>query len=100
MVMRMKELPLREGEYLQPYCQDCDEELHRQPDEEEEDLVQAKEAFGLKPELTLGIQARIDGLKGGGQPLPAPVRSFFEPRFGYDFSRVRIHNDARAAVAA
>jgi lysozyme family protein len=28
------------------------------------------------------------------------VRNFFEPRFGYDFSHVRIHTDARAAASA
>jgi hypothetical protein len=29
---------------------------------------------------------------GAGRPLPAPVRSFMEPRFGVDFSDVRIHD--------
>ena len=29
---------------------------------------------------------------GSGRPLPAPVRAFMEPRFGYDFSDVRIHD--------
>ncbi len=32
-----------------------------------------------------------------GQPLDAALRSFMEPRFGYDFSRVRIHQDTLAA---
>lgn len=36
----------------------------------------------------------------GGEPLPQPVRDFFEPRFGHDFSRVRIYADGRAANAA
>jgi len=35
-----------------------------------------------------------------GQPLDATTREFFEPRFGYDFSRVRVHTDARAAESA
>lgn len=34
------------------------------------------------------------GLTSGGSPLPAPVRSFYEERFGTDFSDVRIHRDA------
>ena len=33
----------------------------------------------------------------GGQPLSAELRQFMEPRFGADFSAVRIHADARAA---
>ncbi|MBN2118637.1 MAG: DUF4157 domain-containing protein [Anaerolineales bacterium] len=35
-----------------------------------------------------------------GQPLDASTRSFMEPRFGFDFSRVRIHSDAQAAKSA
>lgn len=31
-------------------------------------------------------------LQSGGQPLPAQARSFFEPRFGADFSQVRIRD--------
>ncbi len=33
----------------------------------------------------------------GGQPLSAELRQFMEPRFGADFSAVRLHTDARAA---
>jgi hypothetical protein len=39
-------------------------------------------------------------LRGGGQPLSSRERQFFEPRFGADFSRVRIHSDAAAAEMA
>jgi hypothetical protein len=35
---------------------------------------------------------------GGGAPLPASVRNFMEPRFGADFSNVRIHTGAAAAA--
>jgi hypothetical protein len=37
---------------------------------------------------------------GVGTSLPALVRHDLEPRFGHDFSRVRIHADERAADAA
>src|SRR5262249_25664060 len=36
-------------------------------------------------------------LRAPGQPLDAPTRAFMEPRFGHDFSAVRVHADARAA---
>jgi Domain of unknown function (DUF4157) len=36
-------------------------------------------------------------LRSPGQPLEAPTRSFFETRFGHDFSQVRVHTDAKAA---
>ena len=34
-----------------------------------------------------------------GQPLPPATRAFFEPRFGYDFSQVRIHTDEPASTS-
>lgn len=37
-----------------------------------------------------------DVLRGGGQPLDRGTRSFFEPRFGVDFSGVRVHAGAKA----
>jgi outer membrane protein OmpA-like peptidoglycan-associated protein len=39
-------------------------------------------------------------LRSPGQPLPSSVRTFFEPRFGADFSQVRVHTDGRAAESA
>src|SRR5471032_480539 len=39
-------------------------------------------------------------LRTPGQPLEPSVRSFFEPRFGYDFSKVRVHSDKHAAESA
>jgi hypothetical protein len=41
-----------------------------------------------------------DVLRSPGQPLDAATRAFMEPRFGHDFSRVRVHTDARAAESA
>ncbi|HEX2832565.1 MAG TPA: DUF4157 domain-containing protein [Thermoanaerobaculia bacterium] len=34
--------------------------------------------------------------RSGGKPLDAAARAFFEPRFGHDFSSVRVHSDAHA----
>lgn len=41
-----------------------------------------------------------DVLNSSGQPLDAGTRAFMEPRFGHDFSQVRVHTDARAAESA
>jgi hypothetical protein len=41
-----------------------------------------------------------DVLRSPGQPLDASTRAFMEPRFGHDFSRVRVHADAKAAESA
>lgn len=39
-------------------------------------------------------------LRSPGQPLDSATRAFMEPRFGHDFSQVRVHTDARAAESA
>jgi hypothetical protein len=39
-------------------------------------------------------------LRSPGQPLDSGIRAFMEPRFGHDFSSVRIHTDAQAANSA
>jgi len=41
-----------------------------------------------------------DVLRSPGQPLDSQTRSFMEPRFGQDFSGVRIHTDTKAAESA
>jgi hypothetical protein len=41
-----------------------------------------------------------DVLHSPGQPLEPVTRSFFEPRFGYDFGNVRVHTNSRAAESA
>ena len=35
-----------------------------------------------------------------GQPLDTTTQGFFEPRFGHDFGRVRLHTDAKATESA
>ncbi len=39
-------------------------------------------------------------LRTPGQPLGLESRAFFAPRFGRDFSQVRVHSDAQAAASA
>lgn len=67
--------------------------------EEEEEFLQAKPASGQLPAATPELAARIQSLRGSGQPLPTSVRSLFEPHFGHDFSRVQVHTDAQTAEA-
>jgi hypothetical protein len=93
------------GQRIQRLCPECEEELHRQPiDEDDEDKEMSLQAKGnterVAPEVTPGLESRIQSLEGGGQPFPESVRAFFEPRLGYDFSQVRVHTDGGAAKAA
>lgn len=111
---------------LQRKCKKCeDEELQRQEDEEEDELqqkplsnqitpliqrqeeeqeeeetVSPKSQPGRAPEVTPGLESDISSMKGGGSPLPDSTRAFMEPRFGHDFSKVRVHTDSRAADTA
>jgi hypothetical protein len=41
-----------------------------------------------------------DVLNSPGQPLDAATRAFFEPRFGHDFSKVRVHSGSMAEQSA
>ena len=54
------------------------------------------QASGPKPtgEFVSGV------LHSAGLPLDEHSRTFFEPRFGHDFGKVRVHTDARAADSA
>ena len=70
-----------------------------EPEEEEEEL-QAKPTSGHLSEVNPDLESRIHSLEGGGQPLSENDRVFFEPRFGHDFSQVRVHTDTLAAEAA
>jgi len=73
-------------------------EVQRVPEEEEEvqtkSIVQrrADGGFDAGPE----VEGRLSALKGGGSPLSDEVRATMEPRFGADFSGVRIHTGGEA----
>jgi hypothetical protein len=91
-----------EDEEVMPKLMD-NRQLQRQediPEEEEEEPAQRKEAAGGTSEVTPDIESSINAMKGGGNPLSESTRSFFEPRFGTDFSQVRVHSDSRAANTA
>lgn len=70
-------------------CKDC---------EQTAPIVQRKATFPAG-----GVEAPQivnEVLRSPGQPLDGATRSFMEPRFGHDFSRVRVHTDARAGESA
>jgi hypothetical protein len=50
----------------------------------------------LAPEYSLAVSA----VQSGGRSLVGSERAFMESRFGFDFSRIRIHDQARADTAA
>jgi hypothetical protein len=52
------------------------------------------EASGIAPPVVHRV------LSATGEPMDRATRAFMEPRFGHDFSRVRVHNDDLAAESA
>jgi hypothetical protein len=75
---------------IQRKCQHCEEEekLHR------------KESSGADVQGSQALDSYVSSLGSSGQTLPESSRQFFEPRFGHDFSNVRIHTDTVAAKSA
>ena len=65
---------------------------------EEEDTIRAKAGPG-GPAAARAEDAAA-AVSAGGAPLAADLRSYFEPRFGRDFSGVRVHTGAHAQEAA
>ena len=76
---------------LQRKCAHC---------EEEEKKMQRKEMNGEEATADHGLENYVGSLSSSGQPLPNEVRNFYEPRFGYDFSNVKVHTDTVAAKSA
>jgi hypothetical protein len=74
--------------------------MRRVDEEDEEEISQMKGPSGQTRDGGPSPELRISIPGGGGQPLPQSVRTFFEPRFGRDFSRVRVHKDTQAAESA
>jgi hypothetical protein len=67
------------------------------PEKGEEGHIQRKQNGRQDLSGNIILTGKIRSLSSGGQPLPASIREFFEPRFGYDFSQVRVHNGSFAA---
>jgi hypothetical protein len=81
---------------IQRACAKCEDEFEK-PVKDEEGTVQTKEAGKGLLNSNPAIASSISNFNGGGDALPAQVRTFFEPRFGHDFGSVRIHTGAEAA---
>ncbi len=111
-VMRMPEprivnkSEMEQPPHIQRSCPKCKKKVSERRQDEEEQL-QMKPASWATPESS-AAQAMSSSaplivhevLRSPGQPLDAATRAFMEPRFGHDFSRVRMHADARASESA
>jgi hypothetical protein len=83
--------------YRKCSCESSGESCPQCGDEKENKLLR-KSAGPVAPMQAPPIVHEV--LNSPGQLLNPATRSFMEPRFGYDFSRVRVHADERAAESA
>lgn len=82
-------MPIKQPPRLSRKCAACDDEDQK---------VHAKRDNAA----SVGVAPAIvhQALDSAGRPLDRDTRAFFEPRFGRDFSEVRVHTDALAAASA
>jgi hypothetical protein len=71
--------------------------VHRRVDEQVQmrELVQREFQAGGN-QASGDLESRLNASKGGGSALAPEVRAFMEPRFGADFSSVRVHTGSEA----
>ncbi len=94
--MRMPEPQLQRECACAGGCPGCQTE---QPGQEHERLqTRSVESSDLEPTAVHPVVHEV--LRSAGQPLNPATRAFMEPRFGHDFSQVRVHSDSKAAESA
>jgi len=96
--------PLQAKHLSEAGTADLQRQMGAEEDKEKKDQpIQAKAsaqqaAAGDRFEAGVGVETRLMRSKGGGSPLPDHVRGYMEPRFGVDFSGVRVHTSHEAAA--
>ena len=68
--------------------------------EEGETKLQREEMNSEGTKADNNLESYVGTLNSNGQSLPHEALNFYEPRFGYDFSKVKVHTDAVAARSA
>ncbi len=73
-----------------------------QSDQQEKDhrILQMREIGAPVLQRITTSSSTAEVLRSHGRPLDSATRSYMEPRFGYDFSNVRIYTDSNAATLA
>ncbi|MCW9708168.1 eCIS core domain-containing protein [Fodinibius salsisoli] len=85
-----------EEEEIQAKSQEEEPEVQAREMEEEE-LQRKGDSESASSRPGSSFESSLSAIKGAGDPLPGSVRSYMEPRFGADFSNVRVHTGGEAA---
>lgn len=98
---RVMRMPVGDSKLVQNAV-NADKTIHRACDTSDDkgDKIQGK-ALSVLGNIPSQTSAHVQHAIGsGGHPLDPQMRSFFEPRLGYDLSSVRIHTDSTAGQSA
>ena len=77
-----------------------DDPLEQEADRVADEVGRTPDGATGVPRTRLRTGPSPDSFGGRGEPLPSPVRGFFERRLHHDFGSVRVHHDAQAADSA
>jgi hypothetical protein len=87
-----EDVPLKKGVVAEKCgCGEDDKRLEEKAGVTRSEGVGA-DSLNLDPE----IETRIQAMRGDGRPLTSSERGFMEPRFGADFSAIRVHTNQEA----
>lgn len=71
--------------------------IQKQVDKGKEGIIITKKVGEPIPQVSSGLKDQFHFLKDHGNPMAETLRDFIEPRFGCNFSNVRIHADSNSA---
>ncbi len=94
-VPQMKRRVSQPGDTHEREADQVADEVMRMPDSS---VASGGDAATRAAPASSGMAETIPGSEG--KPLDTATRAFMEPRFGHDFSQVRVHTDEQAADAA
>ncbi len=102
-VMAMPDAALQRQELEDEEAPEIESQVEEEPEvqgqvDDEDESVQAKGE--MVPVVTPQMKSELNSSRGGGELLSGEVRSFMEPRFGRDFSNVRVHTGSRTTSLA
>lgn len=76
------------------------EQVMRVSETQEHERIQTRRVESSHSSPTAVPPIVHEVLRSAGQSLDPATRAFMEPRFGHDFSQVRVHTDSKAAESA
>ncbi|MFH5833412.1 DUF4157 domain-containing protein [Halalkalibaculum sp. DA3122] len=93
--LRRQPVPGPEKEIMQTKPVEDLPEVQTRTDEQEEPVMRKTDESG-SGHVPSSVENVLGRSKGAGSSLPGPVKNYMEPRFGSDFSDVRIHTGPEA----